>query len=215
MNEPSILLTLALVHFVALISPGPDFALVVQNASRYGRQTGFYIALGLSLGILTHAVLSITGISLLVHQQPTLFRFLQCLGGAYLLYLGGGALISSYQNWQRASNLVQTQNKALLNQKHQAFSKGLLTNLFNPKALVFFISLMSSLIPASMSWTGKGTALLIIGGLSLGWFSALAWLLTKPTSQVLLGRLSRYIDLLCGVLFCLLGTGILYGVLLD
>ncbi len=214
MNEISILLTLALVHFVALISPGPDFALVVQNASRYGRQTGFYIALGLSLGILTHAVLSITGISLLVHQQPTLFRLLQCLGGAYLLYLGSGALISSYQHWQQTTPLAQTQNKAVLSQKQQAFSKGFLTNLFNPKALVFFISLMSSLIPASMSWSGKTSALLIIWGLSLAWFSALAWLLTKPSSQALLGRISRYIDLLCGVLFCLLGAGILWGVLL-
>ncbi|WP_394178703.1 LysE family translocator [Marinomonas posidonica] len=214
MNEVSLLFTLALVHLVALISPGPDFALVVQNASRYGRQTGFYIALGLSLGILTHAVLSITGISLLVHQQPTLFHLLQGLGSAYLLYLGSSALISSYRNWQQTPSPSQTQSKAILSQKQQAFSKGFLTNLFNPKALVFFISLMSSLIPASMSWAGKGSALLIIWGLSLAWFSALAWLLTKPASQVLLAHISRYIDLLCGVLFCLLGAGILWGVLM-
>ncbi|WP_353669101.1 LysE family translocator [Marinomonas sp. THO17] len=213
MNEISVLFTLALVHFVALISPGPDFALVVQNASRYGRQTGFYIALGLSLGILIHAVLSITGISLLVHQQPILFRLLQCLGAGYLLYLGVGALISCYRHWQHQTSLTHSQDKALLSQKQQAFSKGLLTNLFNPKALVFFISLMSSLIPASMSWAGKGSALLIIWGLSLAWFSALAWLLTKASSQALLARLSRYIDLVCGVLFCLLGAGILWRVL--
>ncbi len=70
MNELTILSTLAVVHFVALMSPGPDFALVVQNATRYGRQTGLYIALGLSFGILLHSLLSLTGVSYLVHQQP-------------------------------------------------------------------------------------------------------------------------------------------------
>ena len=58
MNESTILLTLASIHFIALMSPGPDFALVVQNATRHGRQTGLYIALGLSVGILLHSLFS-------------------------------------------------------------------------------------------------------------------------------------------------------------
>ncbi len=94
MNELTILLTLASVHFIALMSPGPDVALVVQNASRYGRQTGLFIALGLSVGILLHSLLSLTGVSYLVHQQPMLYALLQLLGGSYLLYLGIGALHS-------------------------------------------------------------------------------------------------------------------------
>ncbi|NVJ58478.1 MAG: LysE family translocator, partial [Vibrionaceae bacterium] len=97
MNEFSILITLATVHFIALMSPGPDFALVVQNATRYGRQTGVYIALGLSFGILLHAILSLTGVSYLVHQQPTLFALVQIAGGSYLLYLGFGALKGTWQ----------------------------------------------------------------------------------------------------------------------
>lgn len=76
MNEVTILITLASIHFIALMSPGPDFALVVQNATRHGRQTGLYIALGLSCGILLHSLLSLTGISYLVHQQPTLFAII-------------------------------------------------------------------------------------------------------------------------------------------
>ncbi len=88
MNEITILLTLASVHFVALMSPGPDFALVVQNATRYGRQTGLFIALGLSVSILLHAIFSITGVSLLIKTQPLLFSLVQIAGGSYLLYLG-------------------------------------------------------------------------------------------------------------------------------
>ncbi|MEZ9808918.1 LysE family translocator, partial [Vibrio cyclitrophicus] len=100
MNEVTILITLASIHFIALMSPGPDFALVVQNATRHGRQTGLYIALGLSCGILLHSLLSLTGISYLVHQQPTLFAIIQLAGGSYLLYLGYGALKATWYTIQ-------------------------------------------------------------------------------------------------------------------
>ncbi|GAL23488.1 L-lysine permease [Vibrio maritimus] len=106
MNEITILVTLATVHFVALMSPGPDFALVVQNATRFGRQTGFYIALGLSFGILLHSIFSLTGVSYVVHQHPTLFAVVQIAGGSYLLYLGIGALRSVWVDGHSATSLV-------------------------------------------------------------------------------------------------------------
>ena len=92
MNESTILLTLASVRFLARLCAGPDFALVIQNAARHGRQTGLYIALGLSAGILLHSLFSLTGVSYIVHQHPVLYSVVQLLGGSYLLYLGIGAL---------------------------------------------------------------------------------------------------------------------------
>ncbi len=159
MNEATILITLATVHFIALMSPGPDFALVVQNATRYGRQTGLYIALGLSFGILLHSILSLTGVSYLVHQQPTLFALLQLAGGSYLAYLGYGALKATISRLRSSEEITQSSAEHLvLSNKRQAFSRGFTTNILNPKALVFFVSLMSSLVPASMSLGGKGIA---------------------------------------------------------
>ena len=213
MNEASILMALATVHFVALMSPGPDFALVVQNAARFGRRTGFYIALGLSLGIFLHALLSVTGISLLVQQHPVWFSLIQAAGGSYLLYLGVGALYATWQHWSEPVNVLKGDYTAALGQPHKAFIKGLVTNLLNPKALVFFASLMSSLVPVGMSLAGKSTGLLIIWSESLLWFGLLAWLLTKPVFQRRLEALGRYIDLACGVVFSVLGSAILYRVI--
>lgn len=215
MNEASILITLATVHFVALMSPGPDFALVVQNATRYGRQTGTYIALGLSLGILIHATLSITGVSYIVHQQPVLFALLQAAGGSYLLYLGSSALVATWRLWGTPPAPIANDNSMMLENKRLAFSRGLITNLLNPKALVFFVSLMSSLVPVGMSFSGKGAALAILWGLSFAWFALLAWLLTRTAMQQRLRKISRYIDLLCGAVFTLLGAAILYQVVLN
>jgi RhtB (resistance to homoserine/threonine) family protein len=213
MNEITILTTLAVVHFVALMSPGPDFALVVQNATRYGRQTGLYIALGLSCGILLHSILSLTGISYLVHQQPTLFALLQLAGGSYLFYLGYGALKASWASLRNAKANESTsaeQPSLLLGNKREAFSRGFATNILNPKALVFFVSLMSSLVPASMSLTGKGLALMILWSISLLWFSFLAWALSTQRMQRKIKATAHYVDGLCGILFTVLGLGILW-----
>ncbi|ANQ18365.1 LysE family translocator [Vibrio natriegens] len=210
MNESTILLTLASIHFIALMSPGPDFALVVQNATRHGRQTGLYIALGLSFGILLHSFFSLTGVSYLVHQHPTLYSVLQLIGGSYLLYLGIGALravIAMIQNSQ--SDQSNQANNLVISNKRQAFTKGFATNILNPKALVFFVSLMSSLVPAGMSVTGKGIALVILFGLSLLWFSSLAWMLSTQRLQRRLQQAGIYIDGLCGVVFTLVGGSIL------
>ncbi|MCW8333103.1 LysE family translocator [Vibrio paucivorans] len=210
MNETTILLTLASIHFIALMSPGPDFALVVQNATRYGRQTGLYIALGLSVGILLHSLLSLTGVSYLVHQHPTLFALLQLAGGSYLAYLGYGALTATTARLRQPNDDSQPTVKPhlLLNNKRQAFSRGFATNILNPKALVFFVSLMSSLVPAGMSLVGKGIALVILFGLSMLWFSLLAWVLSTAKLQTKLLKASVYIDAVCGLIFSTIGVSI-------
>lgn len=209
MNEVSILLTLASVHFIALMSPGPDFALIVQNTSHYGRKTGLTIAAGLSLGILIHSILSITGISFLVQQHPMLFALLQLLGGSYLLWLGFGALKAVYvQSTQQKAGIRKASR--ILHDQSKAFSKGLMTNLLNPKALVFFVSLMSSLVPMSMSVAGKSVAVFILWFLALVWFSLLAWMLSTQRLQRKLEAAAIYIDDLCGVIFSLIGVVILW-----
>ena len=210
MNESTILLTLASIHFMALMSPGPDFALVVQNATRHGRQTGLCIALGLSVGILLHSLFSLTGVSYLVHQHPALYFVLQLLGGSYLLYLGIGALRGVIVMIKKPLSEQPRKNSNLvISNKRQAFTKGFATNILNPKALVFFVSLMSSLVPAGMSVTGKGIALVILFGLSLIWFSSLAWMLSTQRLQTRLQQASIYIDGLCGAVFTLVGSSIL------
>ncbi|ASW82260.1 LysE family translocator [Vibrio anguillarum] len=216
MNELSILATLAGVHFMALLSPGPDVALVVQNATRYGRRTGVFIALGLSCGIVIHSLLSLTGISYLVHQQPALFAMVQLAGGGYLFYLGLGALKSIYTTWRSPQAVgVNNERYKLIENQRQAFSRGFITNIFNPKALVFFISLMSSLVPVGMSFSGKGIALLILWGLSFMWFSTLAWMLSTARLQKRLQSLTVYIDAVCGIIFTLIGGLILLQALLS
>ncbi|PSW03409.1 LysE family translocator [Photobacterium lipolyticum] len=215
MNEITTLLTLLTVHVIALMSPGPDFALVVQNAGRYGRQTGISIALGLSLGILLHSILSLTGASLLIHQQPMLFATLQAAGGCYLLWLGIGAVKGVLLPILRpASSPLKTATplRVIANRK-QALAKGFTTNILNPKALVFFLSLLSTLVPVDMSFGGKVTAIAILWVTSFSWFAMLAWLLTGKRLQKKIQQWTPCIDGICGVLFVTIGSMILFNLI--
>ncbi|WP_254058332.1 LysE family translocator, partial [Pseudomonas aeruginosa] len=97
MQELSVLLTLAAVFAIALVSPGPDVALVVRTSLHQGRRAGLASALGLACGILLHTTLVLTGVSLLLSRTPVLFAILQALGALYLAWLGVGALQAGAQ----------------------------------------------------------------------------------------------------------------------
>ena len=88
MQETSVLLSLAAVFAAALVSPGPDVALVVRTAVHQGRRAGLLSALGLACGILVHGTLVLTGVALLLSRSPLLFDLLQLLGASYLGWLG-------------------------------------------------------------------------------------------------------------------------------
>lgn len=179
---------------------------MVQNSARYGRQTGVAVALGLAVGIAIHATLSISGISLLVHRDPTLYNVVQIAGGAYLFWLGTGALKSAL----RSPDSGVTKTAAQLSTHREAFIKGLTTNLFNPKALVFFVSLLSTLIPATMSGTGRVSAIFLLFAMGFFWFAMLASVLTTRAIQQRLQRITRAIDALTALVFCTAGGSILW-----
>ncbi|EQL41196.1 lysine transporter LysE [Pseudomonas aeruginosa VRFPA03] len=169
MQELSVLLTLAAVFAVALVSPGPDVALVVRTSLHQGRRAGLASALGLACGILLHTTLVLTGVSLLLSRTPVLFA---------AVALGP---------WLR----------------------GVATNLFNPKALVFFIALLGSLIPAQMSLGGKLAVAALLFGMGACWFGLLSLTLTRPALQARLLRAVPWLDAACGVMFLLVAAAFL------
>ncbi len=86
------------------------------------------------------------------------------------------------------------------------------TNLFNPKALVFFLALLTSLIPVDMSAPGKVAVAVMLFGTGFLWFSLLSVILTRPVWQKRLLRAVPVIDGACGLVFLLVAGGILCSV---
>ncbi|MGL5947998.1 MAG: LysE family translocator [Aeromonas sp.] len=192
----SLFVTVGLLHLVALISPGADFALILRCSAH--RATALAAALGIALAIALHATLSVTGISLLIAQHEWLFNLIKAFGAGYLAWLGLGALQAARQapSASAAPNVLPQ-----VHGKRAGLQAGLVTNLLNPKALLFFIGLLAALVTPEVSDVSRALLVLELFVLALGWFSLLAWGLSLPAVQVALQRLQRPFNALIALLF--------------
>ncbi|QSX39078.1 LysE family transporter [Shewanella sedimentimangrovi] len=211
----SLLATLGVIHSVALMSPGPDVAMVLRVASSNPPRVALLTATGISLAILLHTLASLTGLSLIIQSSPWLFGLVQLAGASYLGWMGLGALRGALAQWRARSDGAFSRAAPLPLSPFKGFTLGLATNLLNPKALVFFLTLFSALITPQVNLATKSAAAVLLLLLSLAWFCLLALLLTKPGFQAWLKRMQLPIDALTGGLFLLVSVGILGNLLLG
>lgn len=138
----SAFLTVALVHILGAMSPGPDFAMITRNSLTYSRRTGILTAVGLGLGILMHTTYALLGIGFLIAQSVLLYSMIKYVGAAYLLFIGFKALTAKAPTKKsEAQEKVRADLTAV-----QAIRIGLLCNILNPKATLFFVALFSQVI---------------------------------------------------------------------
>ncbi len=138
----SAFLTVALVHLLGVMSPGPDFLIVTRSALMYSRKTGVWTSLGVALGILVHVAYCLLGIGLVISKSIVLFNTIKYLGAAYLLYIGWHALTD--KSPVKAEQSIHHVAKDL--PAFKAIRIGFLTNALNPKASLFFLAVFTQVI---------------------------------------------------------------------
>lgn len=198
-------LTIALIHLVAVASPGPDFAVVVRHSVAFGRRAALYTSIGIGLGILIHVTYSLVGLSVLIKTTPWLFTAISYLAAAYLVYLAIGALRSGPPATPTSEPATQKPASAGLGAK-KALWIGFLTNGLNPKATLFFLSLFTAFIDVSTPLAvklGYGVYLALATAL---WFCFLSWLLSTSKVAQLIGDKGYWLDRTMGLL--LLGLAV-------
>lgn len=192
--------TVALVHLLAVASPGPDFAVVVRESVTRGQRSGNWTALGIGSGILLHVGYSLLGIGLIVSQSIVLFNLFKWLAAGYLLYLGWRALQA------RPMVLDGFAEAAAPRTAGRAFALGFVTNGLNPKATLFFLSLFTVVIdphtPLAVQ-LGYGIYLALA---TAAWFCLVAWLFSRERVRAGFARLGHWFDRLTGAL--LIGLGV-------
>lgn len=194
-------LTVALVHLLAVASPGPDFAVVVRESVSRGRLAGSWTALGVGTGILVHVAYSLLGIGLLVSQSILLFNVFKWLAAGYLIYLGLRALRAGPPSvdWQAAE-------AGPVRSGWRAFGLGFVTNGLNPKATLFFLSLFTVVIdpqtPLAVQ-AGYGAYLAVATG---AWFCAVAWLFSRERVRAGFARMGHWFDRMMGAVLVALGV---------
>ncbi len=136
-------ITVALIHLLAVMSPGPDFAMVTRNSLVYSRKSGVYTSVGLGLGIMVHVMYCLLGIGLLISRSIILFNVIKYIGAMYLIYIGYKSLKAKPQNISEV-NKVSAMEKTLT--PLNSIRIGFLTNVLNPKATIFFLALFTQVI---------------------------------------------------------------------
>lgn len=136
-------LALALIHFLAVLSPGPDFAVTVRQSIRFGRKNGIYTAIGIGCGISVHVVYTLIGMSALMNTTPWLMEVAKLIGGGYIIWLG----IRFIQSRPDQTTLKEVDSNARETQsKKRAFLIGFMTNATNPKATLFFLAIFTTIV---------------------------------------------------------------------
>ena len=195
-------MTVALVHLLAVASPGPDFAVVVRESVTQGRQTGSWTAFGVGCGIFVHVAYSLLGIGLIVSQSIVLFNLFKWLAAGYLIYLGWRALRARPMNLDVAGEA----GSRVVRSAWQAFVVGFVTNGLNPKATLFFLSLFTVVIsPDTPLLVQAGYGVYLAGATAL-WFLLVAWLFSRGRVRAGFARMGHWFDRLTGAV--LIGLGV-------
>jgi RhtB (resistance to homoserine/threonine) family protein len=206
MNE---LLIVAGIHLLAVISPGPDFAMVVRNSLVYSRRTGILAAMGLGLGIMLHVTYSLLGIGLIISQSILLFNVIKLMGAAYLIYIGVKSLLTRCARSEDEAATVDGSQKDI--NRLAAVRLGFLTNALNPKATLFFLALFTQVISPSTPLSMK----LIYGAemsvVTFVWFALVATALTHKRVSSGLTGVKHYIERAFGAVLIALGIKVALG----
>ena len=160
-------LSAAIAHLLAVMSPGPDTAIIFQQSFAKGRNSGILTALGIGFGIFLHCLLAISGISILLYSTEEARFIIKILGASYLIYVGFQSLLLQDASEPKTRTIIFT----------HPFLIGLITNILNIKAFLFTVSLFSfiNLQPDSlMSWI----YLFYFPVITAAWFSFVSYALT-------------------------------------
>ncbi len=199
MNASTLLLTAAGAHLLAVMSPGPDFAMVTRQTLAYGRRAGVWTAMGIATGLIFHVGWALFGLGWVVQRVPLLLDLLRYGGAAFLLYMGVSALRAAPPDGTPRPDDIPAQPA------RRSYLIGMATNLLNPKAMLYFVALCSALVTTATPVSQR----LLLGAWILAttaaWFSLAAWSLGHPAIRSRLLSHAHWIDRGMGLLLIALG----------
>ncbi|WJD50158.1 threonine export protein RhtC [Enterobacter sp. PGRG2] len=195
-------LTVALVHIVALMSPGPDFFFVSQTAVSRSRKEAMMGVLGITTGVMVWAGVALLGLHLILEKMAWLHNIIMVGGGLYLCWMGYQLLRGALKKQDSSAPTPQVE----LATSGRSFLKGLLTNLANPKAIIYFGSVFSLFVGDNVGSAERWGIFVLISLETFAWFTVVASLFALPSMRRGYQRMAKWIDGVAGVLFA--GFGI-------
>ncbi len=197
--------TITVVHLLAAASPGPDFALVTRQALVSGRRSGLCTSAGIALGLSVHIVYSALGMAAIIARSAEWMAVVKVLGGLYLLYLG----IRGLSSRPGTAMDIESPGEVGARSDGRDLLSGVLCNVFNPKAPIYFLSLFTIFISPDLPIATLclyGTWIMILQFL---WFAAVTLFFTHGTVRARFLAIGHWLDRIFGVVMVALGLQVL------
>lgn len=205
MSQELLTIATALALYAAVVvSPGPNFALITRLAVSGARPAAFGATFGLAIAATFYAVLTMTGLALVLTRVGWLASLVQIAGGCYLVYLGLMAWLSA------KPAATAPQPYAPSGSVLRGLRTGILINLSNPKGIAFFIGLYAVAIPPGTALWAK---LAILGGgfvLEILWYGIVTVLLSSRPARAAYDRFGRWIERAIGTLLAAFGLRLIF-----
>ena len=198
---PSAFPALALAHFVALLSPGPDFFLLVGYAVRYRMRDSTGLCVGIAIGNGLYILLAIIGWGIL-RQLPLLFTIIELLGALYLLWIGS-LLIRS-----RPQTLTGADARSTCPGFGKQLLLGLGSSLLNPKNALFYLALMTALLGPSVTLLQQTMSGIWMTSVVLCWDLLIVMFIGLPQIQRRLTRGILWVERIAGGVLIIFGRAI-------
>ena len=198
-------ISIAIIHIFAVMSPGPDFAIIVKQSIARGRRAALAASLGIGTGILGHIALCMLGLSMIIAESSFLFNLIKILGGSYLIYIGVMSIV-------HRSDMVEIGNKGSSKSSSlESFRLGLLTNVLNPKATLFFLSLYAIIITDETTVYVQALYGIWMAVVTTLWFSFLSIALTNKTILKRIQSISSKVQLGTGLVLIIFAIKLLFS----
>ncbi|MCD6047256.1 MAG: hypothetical protein K0S08_903 [Gammaproteobacteria bacterium] len=190
---------------LAIMSPGPDFFMVLRNSLTYGRMAGMFSAIGVASGCLISFTLVIIGLKILFAYKITKI-LLSVLCGLYLIYLGWMSIKAKPKMCEKIASMRESTAHLF-----SYFRNGLLTNVLNPKLYSFCTAIVAYV--EEQHPTLATNAALVIGNaiIALAWFVAVSFILTQPTFQAMYFKRERMLNIILGIILIAVGIRVMIG----
>ncbi|HZS04875.1 MAG TPA: LysE family translocator [Blastocatellia bacterium] len=209
MNQPDVeapmsfrlWLVFAITEFLLSMTPGPAVLLVISQGMKFGARPGVRGALGILTGNALYFALSAMGLGTLLVASATLFQIIKWAGAGYLIFIGVRMLLV------KGELAGVNHQSAVMPRAGRLFSQGLITQLSNPKAIIFFTALLPQFITPGSNVVWQFTLLGVTSILvEFPVLVAYGWMAERGGKLIPEGRLSALPDRLAGTF--LIGTGI-------
>ena len=183
------------------ITPGNDTVYVLTRSIAQGKKAGIYSVLGISAGCLVHILFAALGLSTILSTSAFAFSIVKYVGVVYLTYLGIKMIIDK-------SSLDINLSENSTEQNFKTFYQGALTNIFNPKVALFFLSFLPQFINTDVASNAFPFLILGLTFLTTGtlWCLFLAYSASFLSSRLNKNKnIEKYLKKISGLVFILLG----------